>query len=65
MFAVFTMFFNGGLIPNYVLINSLGFSNSIWAIVIPGAISIYNMLIMKPFLKICRRNWRKPRPLTD
>lgn len=35
MFAVFTMFFNGGLIPNYVLINSLGFGNSIWAIVIP------------------------------
>ncbi|WP_127589664.1 carbohydrate ABC transporter permease [Paenibacillus lautus] len=51
MFAVFTMFFNGGLIPNYVLINSLGFSNSIWAIVIPGAISIYNMLIMKSFFE--------------
>ncbi|GIO98700.1 sugar ABC transporter permease [Paenibacillus lautus] len=51
MFAVFTMFFNGGLIPNYVLINSLGFSNSILAIVIPGAISIYNMLIMKSFFE--------------
>ncbi|AYB45985.1 carbohydrate ABC transporter permease [Paenibacillus lautus] len=51
MFAVFTMFFNGGLIPNYVLINSLGFSNTIWAIVIPGAISIYNMLIMKSFFE--------------
>ncbi|WP_211746943.1 carbohydrate ABC transporter permease [Paenibacillus sp. Marseille-Q4541] len=51
MFAVFTMFFNGGLIPNYVLINSLGFSNSMWAIVIPGAISVYNMLIMKSFFE--------------
>lgn len=50
-FAVFTMFFNGGLVPNYVLINSLGFGNSIWAIVIPGAISVYNMLIMKSFFE--------------
>ncbi|MCE4051372.1 MULTISPECIES: carbohydrate ABC transporter permease [Bacillaceae] len=51
VFAVFTMFFNGGLIPNYVLINSLGFNNTMWAIVIPGAISIYNMLIMKSFFE--------------
>ncbi|MGM7719185.1 carbohydrate ABC transporter permease [Metabacillus sp. Hm71] len=51
LFAVFTMFFNGGLIPNYVLINSLGFDNTMWAIVIPGAISIYNMLIMKSFFE--------------
>lgn len=51
VFAVFTMFFNGGLIPNYVLINSLGMGNTMWAIVIPGAISIYNMLIMKSFFE--------------
>ncbi|MEK4908561.1 carbohydrate ABC transporter permease [Niallia sp. FSL M8-0099] len=51
VFAVFTMFFNGGLIPHYVLINSLGFANTMWAIVIPGAISIYNMLIMKSFFE--------------
>ncbi|MBT2759556.1 carbohydrate ABC transporter permease [Mesobacillus foraminis] len=51
LFAVFTMFFNGGLIPNYVLINSLGMANTMWAIVLPGAISIYNMLIMKSFFE--------------
>ncbi|MFP7286826.1 carbohydrate ABC transporter permease [Shouchella clausii] len=51
LFSVFTMFFNGGLIPNYLLINNLGFHNTIWAIVIPGAISIYNMLIMKSFFE--------------
>ncbi|WP_145047225.1 carbohydrate ABC transporter permease [Paenibacillus xylanexedens] len=51
MFAVFTMFFSGGLIPNYVLINYLGFNNTMWAIVVPGAISIYNMLIMKSFFE--------------
>ena len=51
MFVVFTMFFNGGLIPNYVLINKLGFSNTIWAIVIPAAISVFNLLIMKTFFE--------------
>ncbi|GAB2624474.1 carbohydrate ABC transporter permease [Pseudactinotalea suaedae] len=49
--AVFTMFFSGGLIPNYLLINSLGFKNSIWAIVIPNAISVFNLLIMKSFFE--------------
>ena len=49
--AVFTMFFNGGLIPNYVLINDLGFKNTIWAIVIPNAISVFNLLVMKSFFE--------------
>lgn len=49
LFFVFTMFFNGGLIPNYVLVTSLGFGNTIWAIVIPNAISVFNMLIMRTF----------------
>nr|WP_220185869.1 carbohydrate ABC transporter permease [Paenactinomyces guangxiensis] len=50
-FAVFTMFFNGGLIPNYILIKTLGWTNTIWAMVIPGAISVFNMLIMKTFFE--------------
>ena len=50
-FAVFTMFFQGGLIPNYILIQSLGWTNTMWAMVIPGAISIFNMLIMKSFFE--------------
>lgn len=49
--AVFTMFFNGGLIPNYVLINTLGFKNTIWAIVLPNAISVFNLLVMKAFFE--------------
>lgn len=49
--AVFTMFFNGGLIPNYVLINALGLTNTIWAIVLPGAISVFNLLVMKSFFE--------------
>ncbi len=51
MVAVFTMFFNGGLIPNYVLINAIGFTNTIWAIVIPNAISVFNLLVMKAFFE--------------
>lgn len=49
--VVFTMFFNGGLIPNYVLVSALGMKNTIWAIVIPGAISVFNLLIMKSFFE--------------
>jgi putative aldouronate transport system permease protein len=46
-FAVITMYFSGGLIPNYLLVNSMHMKNSIWAIVIPGAISTFNLMIMK------------------
>jgi putative aldouronate transport system permease protein len=49
--AVFTMFFNGGLIPNYVLIMNLGLKNTIWAVVLPGAISVFNLLVMKAFFE--------------
>lgn len=49
--AVFTMFFNGGLVPNYVLISSLGMKNTMWAIVIPPAISVFNLLVMKSFFE--------------
>jgi putative aldouronate transport system permease protein len=49
--AVFTMFFNGGLIPNYVLITSLGLKNTLWAVVLPNAISVFNLLVMKAFFE--------------
>ncbi len=49
--AMLTMFFNGGLIPNYILINQLGFKNTIWAIVLPNAISVFNLLVMKAFFE--------------
>lgn len=49
--AVFTMFFNGGLIPNYVLVTTLGLKNSVWAIALPNAISVFNLLVMKAFFE--------------
>ena len=49
---LFTMFFSGGLIPNYILVaNVLHMRNSVWAIVLPGAISVFNLLVMKSFFE--------------
>ncbi|WP_438445494.1 carbohydrate ABC transporter permease [Gorillibacterium sp. sgz5001074] len=44
---VFTMFFNGGLIPTYLLIHDLGMVNTRWALIIPAAMSAYNLIIMR------------------
>lgn len=49
--AMFTMFFNGGLIPNYVLVTDLGLRNTVWAIVLPNAVSVFNLLVMKAFFE--------------
>lgn len=49
--AVFTMFFTGGLIPNYVLVTSLGLKNTVWAIALPNAINVFNLLVMKAFFE--------------
>ena len=46
---IITMFFSGGLIPSYILIYQLGLINSMWALIIPGAISTYNMIITRTF----------------
>ena len=45
----FTMFFSGGMIPTYLVVNGLGIIDTIWAIVLPGAISTYNMIVMRTF----------------
>lgn len=47
LLIVFTMYFNGGLIPNFLLIKALGMYNTIWALVVPGAISTWNLIVMK------------------
>lgn len=48
---VFTMFFSGGLIPTYMIVRDLGMTNSMWALIIPNAISVYNVLIMRTFFQ--------------
>lgn len=46
-----TMFFGGGLIPTYILMNTLHLTNTRWALLIPGAVSVYNMIIMRTFFQ--------------
>jgi putative aldouronate transport system permease protein len=47
----FTMLFSGGLIPTYLLINSLGLINTRWAMIIPGALSVYQMIVTRAFIQ--------------
>ncbi|MCR1841855.1 carbohydrate ABC transporter permease [Murimonas intestini] len=47
----FTMFFSGGMIPTYMLIRSLHMLDSIWSMVIPGAVGVYNLIIARTFIK--------------
>lgn len=51
LFLVFTMFFSGGLIPTYLLIKSLGMLNTMWAMIIPSAVSVWNLIIMRTFFQ--------------
>jgi putative aldouronate transport system permease protein len=46
---VITMFFGGGLIPTYLLISNLGLLDSMWAIILPGAFSVWNMIIARTY----------------
>lgn len=48
---VFTMFFSGGMIPNYLLVRNLGLTDTRWALLIPGALSVYNMIIARTYFE--------------
>ena len=50
-FIVFTMFFSGGLIPFYIQVRKLGLINTRWALVLPFAISTWNVIIMRVYLQ--------------
>ena len=51
MMVTITMFFGGGLIPSYLINVELGLVNTIWAMIIPGAISTYNMIMMLTYFR--------------
>ncbi|TMV50225.1 carbohydrate ABC transporter permease [Paenibacillus mesophilus] len=51
MGIVFTMLFSGGLIPLYIVVKATGLLNSIWALIIPGLVSSFNLLIMKTYFE--------------
>lgn len=46
-----TMFFNGGLIPTYLLVKDLGMVDTMWALIIPGAIATYNLIVMRTYFQ--------------
>ena len=50
-FLIFTMLFSGGMIPNFLLVNSLHLMDTIWALVLPGAVNVTNVILMMNFFK--------------
>ncbi len=50
-YLVFSMLFSGGLIPNYLVVNELGLLDSIWALVLPGSVQVFNVIILMNFFK--------------
>lgn len=50
LYFVFTMYFSGGMVPSFILVNSLHLVNTIWAILIPSAMSTYNMIIARTYM---------------
>ncbi|MNV43235.1 Lactose transport system permease protein LacG [compost metagenome] len=48
---IITMFFGGGLVPTYLLVKNLGMLNTIWAVIIPGCINVWNIILSRTFFK--------------
>ena len=49
--CIFTMYFSGGMIPSFLWIKNLGFLDTVWALVLPGCLSVYNMIVMRTYFK--------------
>lgn len=49
--AIIPMYFSGGLIPTFLLVRNLGLNDSLWALILPGAINITNFIIMRTFFQ--------------
>ncbi|MCD9020266.1 carbohydrate ABC transporter permease [Cohnella silvisoli] len=51
LFMVFTMFFNGGLVPTYLLIKQLHMIDTFWVMIVPNAVAVWNIIIMRTFFQ--------------
>ena len=51
LFFAFTMFFSGGMIPTYLVVQNLGLLDSIWSLILPSAVSMYNLIVMRTFFQ--------------
>ena len=48
---VFTMFFGGGLMPTYLLMDQLKLINTVWAILLPGALNVWNLILARSYYR--------------
>ncbi|MPQ31415.1 carbohydrate ABC transporter permease [Clostridium estertheticum] len=51
LLIIITMYFSGGIIPDYILVKDLSLLNSMWGLILPGAISVFNLIILKTFFQ--------------
>ncbi len=58
---MFTMYFSGGLVPTFLWIMQMGMIDTIWAILLPNALSTYNMIVMRTAFDAVPPAWRSPR----
>ena len=56
---VITMFFNGGMIPTFILINQLHMVNTIWAILLPGAVNVWNLILARTYYQSTPKELRE------
>jgi len=50
-FFLFTMFFSGGMIPTYLMVKNLGLYNTMWAVILVGTVSVYNIIVARTFMQ--------------
>ncbi|MFZ2453537.1 MAG: carbohydrate ABC transporter permease [Trichococcus flocculiformis] len=51
IFLMITMFIGGGLVPTYLLVKNLGMLNTVWAIILPGSINVWNIILARTYFK--------------
>lgn len=51
LILTFTMYFSGGMIPSFLVVKMLGLYDTFWALIIPGAVSAYNLIVMRSFFE--------------
>ncbi|MBU3072370.1 carbohydrate ABC transporter permease [Clostridium estertheticum] len=51
LLIIITMYFSGGIIPDYILVKDLSLLNSMWGLILPGAINVFNLIILKTFFQ--------------
>ena len=58
---IFAMLFNGGMIPTYIVVKNLGLLNSIWALILPGAVPVFSVILMMNFSESSGRGGHRGR----